>query len=61
MAQLVKNLMAKQESQETWVPTVCQEENGNTLQYSCLENTIDRGTWKATTHGVAKSWTWLSD
>ena len=31
------------------------EGNGNPLQYSCLENPIDRGTWKATVHGVAKS------
>ena len=36
------------------------EGNGNTLQYSCLENPIDRGVWKATVHGIAKSWTWLS-
>ena len=29
------------------------EENGNPLQYSCLENPLDRGTWWATVHGVA--------
>ena len=34
--------------------------NGNPLQYSCLENSLDRGAWWATVHGVAKSWTWLS-
>ena len=34
--------------------------NGYPLQYSCLENSIDRGTWQATIQGVAKSWTWLS-
>ena len=33
---------------------------GNPLQYSCLENSMDRGAWKATVHGVAKSCTWLS-
>ena len=33
--------------------------HGNPLQYSCLENPIDRGTWQATVHGVAKSWTRL--
>ena len=33
------------------------EENGNPLQYSCLENPIGRGTWQAIVHGVAKSWT----
>ena len=37
------------------------EGNGNPLQYSCLENRMDRGAWRATVHGVAKSWTWLSD
>ena len=37
------------------------EGNGNPLQYSCLENPMDRGTWWATVHGVAKSQTWLSD
>ena len=31
--------------------------HGNPLQYSCLENPMDRGTWKATVHRVAKSWT----
>ena len=34
--------------------------NGNLLQYSCLENSMDRGAWQATVHGVAKSWTQLS-
>ena len=34
--------------------------NGNPLQYSCLENPMDRGAWWATVHGVAKSWTQLS-
>ena len=31
------------------------EGNGNPLQYSCLENPMDGGAWKATVHGVAKS------
>ena len=35
--------------------------NGNPLQYSCLENPMDRGAWRATVHGVAKSQTQLSD
>ena len=34
--------------------------NGNPLQYSCLENSMDRGVWWATLLGVAKSRTWLS-
>ena len=33
------------------------EGNGNRLQYSCLENPMDRGAWQATVHGVAKSQT----
>ena len=33
------------------------EGNGNPLQYSCLENPMDRGVWQATVHGVTKSWT----
>ena len=31
--------------------------HGNPLQYSCLENPMDRGTWWATVHRVTKSWT----
>ena len=34
--------------------------NGNTLQYSCLENSMDRGAWQATVHGVTKSWAQLN-
>ena len=34
--------------------------NDNPLQYSCLENPMDRGAWRATVHGVTKSWTRLS-
>ena len=33
---------------------------GNPLQYSCLENSMDRGAWRATVHGVAKSQTRLN-
>ena len=35
------------------------EENGYPHQYSCLKNSMDRGVWRASVHGVAKSWTWL--
>ena len=34
--------------------------NGIPLQYSCLENPMDRGVWRATVHGVTNSQTWLS-
>ena len=37
------------------------ERNGNPLQYSCLENSMDRGAWQGTIHGVAKSQTRLSN
>ena len=37
------------------------EAHGNPLQYSFLENSVDRGACQATVHGVAKSWTWLSN
>ena len=37
------------------------EGTGNPLQYSCLENSIDRGAWQATVHGVTKSQTQLSN
>ena len=36
------------------------EGNGNPLQYSCLENFMDRGIWCAIVHGITKSQTWLS-
>ena len=36
------------------------EGNGNALQYYCQNNPTDRGAWRATDHGVAKSETWLS-
>ena len=35
--------------------------NGTPLQYSCLENLMDRGAWKAAVHGVTEGRTWLSD
>ena len=47
-------------TQETWVQFLGQEdplEKGNPRQYSCLENPMDRGVWRATVHGVANSQT----
>ena len=61
---MAKNLPA---IQETWVQSLGQEDplekegNGNPLQYSCLENSVDRGAWRATAHGVIKSWTGLNN
>ena len=36
-------------------------EHGNALQYSCLENPMDRAAWQVIAHSVTKSWTWLWD
>ena len=66
VAQLVKNATMW----ETWVRDLGSipglgrfpgEGKGYPLQYSCLENPMDRGAWWAIIHGVAKSQTWLSD
>ena len=37
------------------------EGNGNPLQYSCLENSMDKGAWQSTVHGVERSYTRLSN
>ena len=37
------------------------EDNGYPLQYSCLENSMERGAWRATVHGVTESRTQLRD
>ena len=37
------------------------ERNGNPLQYSCPENSMDRRAWQTTVHGVAKGWAQLSN
>ena len=57
---VVKNPPAMQEMHETSVQSLGREdplekENGNPLQYSCLENPLDRGAWRAAVHGVAES------
>ena len=59
-AQLVKNSSAKAgDSRDTGlIPGSGRSPrggHGNPLQYSCLENPMDRGAWRATVHGVAKS------
>ena len=53
---MVKNLPAIQKTQVQllgWEDPL-REGNGNPLQYSCLENRMDRGAWQATFHGVAR-------
>ena len=44
-----------------YLETFFREGNGTPLQYSCLENPMDGGAWKAAVHGVAEGRTWLSD
>ena len=63
MAQPVKNPPAMQETlvQIPGSGRYIGEGHGNPLQYSCLENPIDRGSWRVTVHGVAKSRTQLRD
>ena len=60
---VVKNVPAKQ---ETWVQSLgrkdpLEKEKGTPLQYSCLGNPTDGEAWRATVHGVAKSWTQFGD
>ena len=55
MAQAVKNLAAMQETRFTpWVGQIPGRGHGNPLQYSCLENPMDREAWQATDQGVAR-------
>ena len=60
IAQRVKNLSSMQETQD-FPGRSPGKQNGYPLQYSCLENAMDRGTWGVTVHGVAKSLTQLSN
>ena len=63
VAQMVKNLPAMQETQVQSLSWEDSMKKGNSypLQYSCLENFMDRGPWLATVHEVTKSWTRRSD
>ena len=46
---------------DPWVGKIPGEGNGNPLQYSCLENPMDKGAWQAIIHGVGKEMNMLSD
>ena len=56
VVQSVKNLPAMQETRVQFLGLgrSPKEGNGNPLQYSCLENPMDREAWQATVHGVAR-------
>jgi len=58
---MVKNLPSMQETPVPGLGRSPGEENGYPLQYSCLENSMDRETWQATDHRVIKNLTQLSD
>ena len=59
---MVKRLPAMRETRfNPWVGRSPEEGNGNPLQYSCLQNSMDRGACWATVHGVAKTWLQLSE
>ena len=65
----LKNLLMrmKEESEKASLKLIkktkimTREGNGNPLQYSCLENSMDKRAWWDTVHGVTKSWTQLSN
>ena len=59
VAQMVKNLPAMWETQGliSVLGRSPGDRNGNPLQYSCLENSKDRGAWQATVHGAIKGQT----
>ena len=59
---MVKNLPANSGGARDAVRSLGWEDaltlrNGSRLQYSCLENPMDRGAWRAPVHGVAENWT----
>ena len=64
MAQLVKNPPANNAEDPGLIPVSGRslgKENGNALQYFCLENFKDRGAWWATVHGITKGRMQLSN
>ena len=66
MALVIKNWPASAGDKERWGLITGSwrslgGRHGNLLQYSCLDNPMDRGAWQTTVHRVAKSWNQLSD
>ena len=61
LVQSLSNVQLFCNSKNYGPPSCVREGNGTPLQYSCLENPMDRGAWWAAVHGVAKSRTRLND
>ena len=64
MAQMVKKTFTCNVGDPGSIPGLGRspgEGNGNPLQYSCLENSMDKGAWQVTVHRLEKSQTQLSD
>ena len=61
VAQMLKSLPAVRETQVWSLGWEDPLEKEMATQYSCLENSLDRGAWKVIVHGVAKGWTQLDD
>ena len=59
---MVKNPPAMQKTEfDHWIRKIPREKNGYPLQYSCLEKSMNRGSWLPTVHGFTMSQTWLSN
>ena len=54
-------LMLQMQETQVWLGRSPGGGNGNTLQFSCLGNPMERGAWWAIDHGITKSQTWFSD
>ena len=58
---LFKVYIFRRPSFDPWFEKIPGEGNGYPLQYSCLENSMDRGAWWATVHGITKNWARLNN
>ena len=61
VAQTVKHLPTMTRVQSLGWEDLLEKEMATHSSYSCLEDPMARGVWRATVHGVTESWTWLSD
>ena len=61
MSQMIKSLQCGRPEFSPWVGKIPWRREWLPTPVFCLENSVDRGAWNATVHGVTKSWTQLSD